>query len=374
MTSSQYVIIGAGFAGAATAYHLALSGVKDITILEQEAVAGFHSSGRNAAMVRQVVSDPALAALTRGGAAFLRALPPDWPVPVGFEQNGSLLLGSGEGWEKLSRDAETARQMGVGVESWSKDKATEFVPALKGADFDGGVWCLTDGVVDIHALLTGYLKAAQARGVRVRYGCSVGGFEVEQGRVTGLSTSDGAIATETVINASGAWAVAIARLAGAVEPPLHPYRRHLFVTAPLPWVDRKWPFVWHITHDLYFRPEAAGLLVCPCDQQEMLPGDTPTDESVTELLFEKIHRHFPALTEIAIKRSWAGLRTLSDDGRFVIGWDPKIKGFFWVAGLGGHGVTTSSAVGALAAKLIRDPHSGSGEEFSPRRFLAATGR
>ena len=176
MSSSRYLIIGAGFAGAATAYHLALGGVKDITILEQEAVAGFHSSGRNAAMVRQVVSDPALAALTREGAAVLRSLPVDWPVPVDFEQNGSLLLGSGEGWEKLSRDAETARQMGVGVECWSRDVATEFVPALKGADFDGGVWCPTDGVVDIHALLTGYLKAAQAFGVRVRYGCPLQRF------------------------------------------------------------------------------------------------------------------------------------------------------------------------------------------------------
>ena len=367
MISSQHVIIGAGFAGAATAYHLARSGVKDITILEQEAVAGFHSSGRNAAMVRQVVSDPALAALTREGAEFLRALPVDWPVPVSFEQNGSLLLGSGEGWEKLSRDAEAARQTGVAAECWSKDQATEFVPALKDADFDGGVWCPTDGVVDIHALLTGYLKAALALGVRVRYGCSVGGFEIQRDRVTSVSTSDGAIETETVINASGAWAVPIARLAGATAPPLHPYRRHLFVTAPLPWVNRKWPFVWHITHDLYFRPEAAGLLVCPCDQQEMLPGDTPTDEAVTELLYDKIHRHFPALAEIAIKRSWAGLRTLSDDGRFVIGWDPKIKGFFWAAALGGHGVTTSYAVGALAAKLILDPMATS--EFSPERFV-----
>ncbi|HEX7227250.1 MAG TPA: FAD-dependent oxidoreductase, partial [Candidatus Binatia bacterium] len=75
MVSSDCVIIGAGFAGAATAYHLARRGLNDIILLEQEAIPGFHSSGRNAAMIRQCVSEPALFDLTRDGAAFLRNLP-----------------------------------------------------------------------------------------------------------------------------------------------------------------------------------------------------------------------------------------------------------------------------------------------------------
>ncbi len=79
MSAYQYVIIGAGFAGAATAYHMAQRGVTDILLLEQEAVPGFHSSGRNAAMIRQCVPDPALLELTRDGSRFLRALPDDWP-------------------------------------------------------------------------------------------------------------------------------------------------------------------------------------------------------------------------------------------------------------------------------------------------------
>ncbi|MGH7829151.1 MAG: NAD(P)/FAD-dependent oxidoreductase [Candidatus Binatia bacterium] len=369
MSSARYVIIGAGFAGAATAYHLARKGATEILILEQEGMAGVHSSGRNAAMVRQVVSDPALVALTKDGAAFLRNLPAGWPVPVTFQQSGSLLLGSGEGWKKLSGDAGVARQTGIEVECWSAERTKEFVPVLKDANFDGGVWCPTDGVVDIHALLAGFLKSATSAGVEIRYHCSLRGIEVKDGTVTGVATDNEVIKTERVINAGGAWAGAIGKLAGAVKVPLHPCRRHLFVTAPLPWVDRRWPFVWDLTHDIYFRPEAGGLLLCPCDQDEMAPGIPPTDGSVNELLAEKVTRFLPTITGISIKRSWAGLRTLTADGRFVIGEDPRVKGFFWVAGLGGHGVTVSSSIGAVAASLILEEDEEGAEKFSPKRFL-----
>src|SRR5262249_60759190 len=97
VTTADCVVIGAGFAGAATAYHLTRSGARKVVVLEQEAVPGVHSSGRNASMVRQVVADAALAKLTEEGAAFLRSPPPDFPEPPRFEQNGSMLLASGEG-------------------------------------------------------------------------------------------------------------------------------------------------------------------------------------------------------------------------------------------------------------------------------------
>jgi D-arginine dehydrogenase len=369
MGSSDCVIIGAGFAGAATAYHLARRGVADIILLEQEAIPGFHSSGRNAAMIRQCVSEPALFDLTRDGAAFLRNLPSDWPEPVQFKQNGSLLLGSAGGWEKLQKEAEIGRSLGVDVELWTPTQARRHVTALANAQFDGAVWCATDGVVDIHGLLSGYLKYATAHGARVHYGADVcaigrttdGGFE--------LRTHNQVITTRIVVNATGAWTNAVAQMAGASALPVRPYRRHLFTSPPLAWVDSRWPFVWDVTHDIYFRPEGEGLLLCACDQQELTPGDPPLDPAIGELLAEKIQRYMPALESVSIHKYWAGFRTISSDGRFVVGWDPHLDGFFWVAGLGGHGVTTSSAVGALAADLIIAGPGKKAEAFSPTRFL-----
>jgi D-arginine dehydrogenase len=367
MISVDYLIVGAGFAGAATAYHLTRQGVANILLLEKEAIPGFHASGRNAAMIRQCVPDPALLPLTRDGCAFLRNLPPDWPVPVQFKQNGSLLLGSAQGWEKLKRDGEIARGLGIPVELWTPEQAKRHVPVLKEAEFDGATWCAEDGILDIHALLSGYLKSALAHGMRVRYSCTVSeiralgtGFEVKTGGEV--------IKARVLVNASGAWANVIARLAGAAELPIRPYRRHLFVSPPLSWVDASWPFVWDTTHDIYFRPEGGGLLLSACDQQELSPGDPPVDATIHELLAEKIQLYIPGLASVPIQRAWAGLRTLVSDGRFVIGWDPQVNGLFWVAGLGGHGVTTSSTVGALAADLLVGEKRADAAAFSPARF------
>jgi D-arginine dehydrogenase len=374
MTLTDYVIIGAGFAGAATAYHLARRGVADVLILEQEAIPGFHSSGRNAAMIRQCVPDAALSALTRDGARFLRQLPDDWPVPVQFKQNGSLLLGSGPGWEKLKGDAEAGRALGIAAEFWSPAEAKRRVPVLENAEFDGAAWCGTDGILDIHALLSGYLKFATAHGTRVRYGAPVRAIRVINGGGFEIATDVDTIQVRKLVNASGAWANPIARMAGAAEQPLRPCRRHLFVSPPLSWVDPTWPFVWDVTHDIYFRPEGGGLLLCACDQQELPPGDPPVDGAVQELLAEKIQRHIPALSSVSIHRGWAGFRTLSSDGRFIIGWDPQVEGFFWIAGLGGHGVTTSSAVGALAADLLVGNERNDAVLFAPARFNAPAPR
>ena len=369
MDSAKYVIIGAGLAGMATAYGLACRGESDVVVLEKESFPGLHSSGRNAAMIRQVVQNEHILSLSKKGAGFFHGQPQGWQNPVPFANSGSLLVARGESWNDLLEDADSARSAGVDLETWDAERVLKAVPCTKGGDFEGGVYCPVDGVTDTDGLIGGFSGAARAKGIRVETECEVLAIHVEKSKVAGVETNRGFIRTTAVVNASGSWASMIAGLAGALAIEFTPMRRHLYYTGALGWVDQDWPFVWDVSRDVYFRPESAGLLLSPCDETPVAPGIPTVEESTQDLLADKLAGSFPRLLDLPVARSWAGLRTFAPDRMFVIGWDPRVEDFFWVAGLGGHGVTTSPAVGALAAKELLSGKREISSPFSPARFL-----
>ena len=369
MDSAKFVIIGAGLAGMAAAYWLACRGESDVMVLEKETFPGMHSSGRNAGMIRQVVPDEHILHLAREGAEFFHGQPDGWQQAVPFSRSGSLLVARGEEWNNLLEEAETARSAGVHLEIWDDKRIRQAVPCTTGGSFEGGVYCPGDGVTDTDGLISGLCSAARAKGVRLETECEVLAVQVDKGKVTGVETSKGFILSPTVVNASGPWASMIAGLAGALAIEFTPMRRHLYYTGELDWVNQDWPFVWDVSSDVYFRPESAGLLLSPCDETPSGPGIPAVDESTQDLLARKLSESFPQLLDVTVARSWAGLRTFAPDRMFVIGWDPQVEGFYWVAGLGGHGVTTSPAVGAMAAKELLSGKREIGSPFSPARFL-----
>jgi len=366
--TAEVVIIGAGFAGASTAYHLIGRGVRDVVLLEHEPVPGVHASGRNAALAFQVLSDPMESRLAAEGARFIAAPPPDFvSVPL-LRRTGSLLIAESYGLPDLHGANACAQRLGLACEMLSVEDAVRRVPALAGAPFAGAFWNPHDGVVDIHALLQGYLAGARAGGARIEYARTITGIRVAAGRIAGVDTDRGSIVTGCVVNAAGAWAGEVAALAGLRPGMLQPRRRHLFQTlVDLP-VGRDWPFVWHNDFDAYFRPEGDGLLMSPCDATTHPPQPPVVDAAAERLLARKIGRAFPALASARITSAWACLRTFARDERFVIGRDPAVSGLVWVAALGGHGMTTSPAVGRVGAAAVVGEKTEELQYFSPSRL------
>ena len=321
---TDILIVGAGIAGAATAYHLARSSSLGVLLVEKEDTPGVHTTGRNAALVRKQVEEPALQALTTEGAEFLRT-----GKLARYEPDGLMILGLGD--EALAK----------------------WIPPGRGR----GLWCPHDGIVDVAALLQSYLA-----GREVLYNTEVTAWErVHDG--LRVATNRGALTGSILVNAAGPWSGRLGRL------PLTPTNRHLFATAPLDWVDPHWPFVWDVPGEYYFRPESGGLLLSPCDETPAEPGDYTEEHARLEELAEKFTSRQPDMGDLPIQSGWVGQRTFAADREFVIGFDLRDEHIFHVAALGGHGITASYAVGRLAARLLLERTAGRDHRFSPARLL-----
>jgi D-arginine dehydrogenase len=345
---TRWVIIGAGFAGASTAWAIGRAGLGPGVILEQETTYGFHASGRNAALLRMAEAEPVVLALLLRSAGHIRQLDrADEPL---VRPTGGLTLVGPAAAAELQHHHDMFLRAGLETTLLSAAQARSRFPLLHAVQFDTALWCPSEGIVDIHALLTLYLHLARDRGVTLSTGHRAEGLLVEAGRVTGVHTSRGDVRADIVIDASGAWAGRLGRSSAAL--PLQPLRRHLFMLGAPAGGHHDCPFTWMEDAGFYFRPEGDGLLCSPCDETPMPPCDPPTDPAAADLLAEKLARDAPAFADLPLRRSWACLRTFTPDRRPLVGPDPDLAGLFHVSGLGGFGVGTSAAIGELASLIL----------------------
>lgn len=370
--SADVVVIGAGFAGAATAYHLTARGVRDVLVLEAEPTAGVHASGKNAALCFQLIADREEARLAVEGTRIFAVPPADLAASPLLARSGSLLVASAARRPALESSLRHAEALGVAASLLPREEALRLVPLLAGAPFEVALLDADDGVVDIARLLEGYLEAARRRGARVRFGERVTAIRAP-GSVESVRTTRGTIATRRVVNAAGPWAGEIGVLAGVGDRTIAPRRRHIFrIERAHGGVDPRWPFVWHDEIDVYVRPERGGLLTSPCDATPHPVAAPAIDAAAEPALHAKLAGAFPAIGEARVVEARACLRTFAADERFVIGADPALGGLVWAAALGGHGMSTSFGVGRMVADaVLGEARSDEARRFDPGRFDAA---
>ena len=351
------VVAGAGLAGASVARALALRGLR-VLVLEAERSAGTHASGRNAAILRRVVEDPSTAALARRGGAALEDPPADLaPEHPLLDRHGVLLAaGPGPAGAALRAAAEEGRRAGLAVEGISAAAAARRAPAVAGGPATEFAWCPGDGTVDVSGLLAALLRSAKARGAIVATGAALRSVRTSKGAVASVETGRGRVRTKYLVDAAGAAADPVAALAGLEPLGLKPLRRHLFHLGANARVPHGGPTAWDTERSVYLRPDGTGVLASPCDEDPFPAGreEPRVVPSARTLLAERIAAAFPRYGRFVVRRARAGLRTFAPDRRFVLGPDPRLGGFAWAAGLGGHGVSTAVAVGEAAADLILD--------------------
>jgi glycine/D-amino acid oxidase-like deaminating enzyme len=220
--TAEVVIIGAGLAGAATAFHLARDGVRDVVVVEREECPGLHASGRNAAMVRRIVTRADLLTPVVEGARFLETEARELPTAPGYAASGAMILATGPAARQLRRGVRTYRRAGIEAEWVDAQEVERRVPVTIGGSFEGGVRCASDGIVDVAALLEGYLRAAVRAGVRLRLAARAEVRRDAARRRWIVAAGSGLVATPTVVNAAGRGR---ARSRGRPAPPTFPCGR-----------------------------------------------------------------------------------------------------------------------------------------------------
>ena len=353
METADFLIVGAGMAGASAAYELAAHG--RVLLLEREGQPGYHATGRSAALYTQTYGHAVVRALTVASWGFYSNPPAGFAEHPVLGPRGVLLIGRADQQAALDAAYAEGRRLTPAVERLDRNGALARAPMLRADYVAGAVWEPDAMDLDVHAIQQGYLRGLRARGGRLVGDAEVRAVERRDGLWV-VRTPAGDFAAPVLVNAAGAWADSLAHLAGVPAVGLVPKRRTAVTFDPV-FDDPKdaeglpgWPMVIDVDETFYFKPESGRLLASPADETPVDPCDAQPEEWDVALAVDRVEQaarfHIRRLTH-----RWAGLRSFVADKVPVVGIDEEAPGFLWLAGQGGYGIQTAPAMARTAAAL-----------------------
>lgn len=340
---TQVLVIGAGIAGASVAAELAALGA-DVVLLEREAQPGYHTTGRSAALYTVAYGPAVIRALTRASGPAFHQSPGAHPL---LRPRGAMFLARPD--QEASLGALEADLRGA-ARRIDAAAAVARLPILRPGYLAGALIDDQAADIDVDALHRRYLRQLAAAGGRFCASAEVQALWREGGAWC-LRTPQADWRAEIVVNAAGAWADELARLAGVAMVGLVPKRRTaLLVDPPAGVMADAWPMAVDVDERFYLKPDAGKLLLSPADETPSPPCDASPDEMDIAICIDRIQQAFD-LPVRRIAHRWAGLRSFVADKCPVAGFAPDAPGFFWLAGQGGYGIQTAPALARLAAAL-----------------------
>jgi D-arginine dehydrogenase len=326
-------------------------------LVEGEAATGYHATGRSAALFSEYYGNPTVRALTTASRGFLTAPPAGFADHPLWTHRGVLALAGPDNEQQFARAYADGLTAPEPVRELDPDQVQRLCPVLRPGWYRRAMYKPGALDVDVDALLQGFL-----RGIR-----TAGGAVVTRARATHVEhragqwrvrTSAGEFTAPVVVNAAGAWADEVARLAGVTPVGLVALRRTACVADVPHGLDvAAWPMVADVAGTFYVKPESGGLLLSPADTTPVAPGDIRPEDLDVAIAAARVEEA-TTLRIRRIRRAWAGQRSAVSDESPVLGEAPDAPGFFWLAGLGGAGVQMAPAVGRLVAALAAGSAAG----------------
>ena len=342
------IVVGAGIAGASVAD--ALAPECRAVVLEREPQPGYHTTGRSAALFAPVYGPAPIRALTRASAAFMAEPPAGFADSPILTPRGALFMAREDQLPDLTALHDELRAEG-NFEELDGTGIRRFHPLVREGYAVAGLYDENCQDIDVATLHQGFLRRARARGCSIVTNAEVTALE-ELADGWKVHTTAGIFEAPCVINAAGAWADELGKMAGAEPIGLVPKRRTAMqITAPNGADVKTWPIAVDVSEEFYVKPVAQQLLLSPANEDPDVPCDVQPDEMDIAICVDRVERAFD-LKVGRIETRWAGLRSFVADKCPVAGFSAKVPGFFWLAGQGGYGIQTAPALGALAASLV----------------------
>ncbi len=380
--SADVVIIGGGIVGSSIAYHLTQAGCRSVVVIERESHQGKGSTGKSMGGVRAQFATPVNIQMSLYSIPFFRAFQEVMGHPSGYRSQGYLFVATHQRHLDYLRD-NYDRQVSLGLKTAvlvGPEDVRRIAPEIRSDDVLGGSFCSSDGFVDPYSVMTGFMARAMDHGVELMRDTEVTGIKVDSCGVAGVETTSGFVSSRNVVNAAGAWAAKVAKLAG-VDLPVVPLRRMLVPTEPFNRVSPLSPMVVDMSTGFHYRPEGLGLLLAWNDPEEKPGFKTDVDPAFIEKILTRGVDRLPCLehAEVNPRRAWAGLYEVTPDHHAVLGPVAGVPGFFLANGFSGHGVMHSPATGRVVSDLIIkgrtdliDAEILSLDRFAAGRLLAET--
>jgi glycine/D-amino acid oxidase-like deaminating enzyme len=356
MKSADIFIIGGGVIGASCAYHLASRGCKNILVIDRAIQPGYGSTSKATGGFRCQFATETNVKLSLISREKLLNFKEEIGVDPGYQQYGYLFIASNEQEMDLLREARQIQTKAGLTEAREVSPAdiNRLSPGVSAQEIAGGTFCETDGFINPMNMLNGYRQAAERLGVNFEFNNECYGFRFKENKITEVFTSQGDISVGSVVNAAGAWAGTLSKMAD-IEISVKPIKRSVAVIKQPNLLPDTTPMTIFLTDGFHFRVRDGRVLL-------LLPEDTPSsfNTSIDGNWLQRVRTisdaRMPLLKDKQTDHGlcWAGLYEMTPDKHAVLGPAPGIENFYHVNGSSGHGVMHSPALGQLASEIVVD--------------------